>query len=56
MTETELFIMRKRKRLKLKEIASYINCSISLLSRFENLQVAMDKEKVRKYKDFILNY
>ena len=56
MTETELFVMRKRKRIKLSQIAEFVDCSISLLSRFENQQVAMDKEKIKKYRDYILEY
>ncbi|MFJ8063306.1 helix-turn-helix domain-containing protein [Psychrobacillus sp. NPDC096426] len=56
MTDTDYFIMRKRKRLKLSQVAEFVDCSISLLSRFENQQVAMDKEKVRKYRDYIEQY
>ncbi|MFB5088631.1 XRE family transcriptional regulator [Psychrobacillus sp. PGGUH221] len=56
MTETELFVMRKRKRIKLSQVAEFVDCSISLLSRFENQQVAMDKEKIKKYREYIEQY
>lgn len=56
MNQTDYFIMRKRKRIKLSEVAEYVDCSISLLSRYENLQVAMDTAKIKKYEKFILEY
>ena len=56
LSETELFIMRRNKKIKLSMLANYIDCSISLLSRYENQQVAMDKEKVRKYREYIEQY
>lgn len=56
MTETDYFIMRKRKRLKLSQVADYVDCSVSLLSRYENLQVSMDKKKIKKYREFIEQY
>jgi transcriptional regulator with XRE-family HTH domain len=56
LTETELFIMRKRKRIKLSQVAEFVDCSISLLSRFENQQVSMDKKKIKKYREFIEQY
>lgn len=56
MNQSDYFVMRKRKRIKLKDVAEYIDCSISLLSRYENLSVHMDDEKVRKYEHFIKNY
>ena len=52
MNQTELFVMRKRKRIKLKDIAEYIGCSISLLSRYENMSVCMDSDKVIKYERY----
>lgn len=56
MNQTDLFIMRKRKKIKLKEVAQYVGCSISLLSRYENMSVCMDKEKILKYEQFINQY
>lgn len=56
MNQTELFIMRKRKRIKLKDIAEFIGCSISLLSRYENLSVHMDFNKAIKYEQYIKSH
>lgn len=50
------FLMRKQKKIRLKEIADYIGCSISLLSMYENNQLDIDTEKERKYIEFITNY
>ncbi|ERM91927.1 XRE family transcriptional regulator [Caldanaerobacter subterraneus subsp. yonseiensis KB-1] len=50
------FLMRKQKKIKLREIAEYIGCSISLLSMFENNQIDMPTEKIQKYIEFIQNY
>lgn len=56
MTQTELFLMRRQKGIKLSQIAEFIGCSVPLLSRYENNKVAMDSEKVKQYKEFIVNY
>lgn len=53
MNQTDLFVMRKRKKILLKEVAEYIGCSISLLSRYENMSVCMDSDKVIKYEQYI---
>ncbi|EWH33627.1 XRE family transcriptional regulator [Lysinibacillus sphaericus] len=55
MTQIELFLMRRQKRIKLSDIAKHIDCSIALLSRHENNKVAMDSSKVKMYKEYILN-
>jgi len=51
----ELFIMRRKKKITLKELAEYIGCSISLLSLFENEKVDMDAIKRQKYRQYIIN-
>jgi transcriptional regulator with XRE-family HTH domain len=50
------FLMRRQKKIRLKEVAKYVGCSVSLLSMFENNQVDMPVEKVQKYIEFITNY
>jgi transcriptional regulator with XRE-family HTH domain len=55
MTQIELFLMRRQKQIRLSDIAKYIDCSIALLSKYENNKVAMEANKVQKYKEFILN-
>lgn len=55
MTKEEMLLMRRQKKIKLSQIAEELNCSIALLSKYENNLVAMDKQKVLKYNQFILN-
>lgn len=57
MTEKEqLFMLRRKKKILLKDIAKEIGCSIALLSKFENNLIKMDVSKSRKYKEFIENF
>lgn len=56
MDKTELFLLRRSKKIKLRQIADYLNCSVSLISRYENGKRQMSDEKVKKYKEFIINY
>ncbi|MEY9972187.1 transcriptional regulator with XRE-family HTH domain [Lysinibacillus sp. RC46] len=51
----ELLIMRRKKKITLKELSEYIGCSISLLSLHENEKVALDTIKLQKYRQYILN-
>ncbi len=54
--KVKYFLMRRQKKIRLKEVAKYVGCSVSLLSMFENNQVDMPAEKVQKYIEFITNY
>lgn len=56
MTKLELFILRRSKKIKLREIADYLHCSVSLISRWENGKRHMNDERVKKYEEFIKNY
>lgn len=56
MSKEDLFLMRRKKKIKLSQIAESLNCSIALLSKYENSLIAIDKTKEAKYKQFILNY
>lgn len=56
MEKTELFLIRRKKRITLKQIADYVGCSISLLSLYENDKAILDKNKQIKYQEFITNY
>lgn len=56
MNKTDYYLMRRDKKIKLKQIANYIGCSIAHLSKFENNLVNMSDDKIRKYQDFIKNY
>ncbi|WP_273484739.1 hypothetical protein [Desulforamulus ruminis] len=57
MTEKEQFVaLRRKKKIRLRRIAEYLSCSISLLSRYERDDCFMDEEKIIKYKNFINNF
>ena len=49
------FNLRRNKKIRLRQIANYLNCSISLLSRYEREDINMDERKIIGYKEFILN-
>jgi predicted transcriptional regulator len=49
-------MQRKRKHIKLKEVAEYIQCSKSLISMYENSQANLSPDKERKYIEYIENY
>lgn len=56
MTKTELFLMRRNKKIKLREIADHLKCSESLISKWERNKCNMALSKVRKYEMFIISY
>lgn len=57
MNEREEYLLkRKRKKIRLKQIADHIGCSVALLSRWETGGYGIAEEKKRKYKDFIEKY
>lgn len=49
-------MQRKKKRIKIKQVADYVNCSKSLISMFENGQANLSADKERKYIEYIENY
>lgn len=54
MTDKDLYVIKRRKqKIRLISIAEYINCSPSLLSKYENDLVDMSEDKVSKYKEYI---
>lgn len=56
MNRDELFLMRRKKGITLKMIANYVNCSVSMLSLWENEKANLDPQKQILYKEFIQNY
>ncbi|MDT3429188.1 transcriptional regulator with XRE-family HTH domain [Paenibacillus forsythiae] len=48
-------LLRKQKKIKLKELASQIGVSIPMLSMYENEVVNLRKEKEKQYRDYILS-
>lgn len=54
INEREYFVaMRRRKNIKLRELAEYIACSISLLSKYEKYQCDISEPKENQYKKYI---
>ncbi|MTD30121.1 XRE family transcriptional regulator [Planomicrobium sp. YIM 101495] len=56
MEKEKLFLLRRKKQIKLREIAEFIDCSIAMLSLFENDKANLDINKQILYKQFIENY
>lgn len=57
MSIKDIYIIeRRKKKIRLKQIAEFIGCSQSLISRYETGDCEMDKTKVEKYKEFIDSY
>lgn len=56
MEKDQLFLLRRKKHIKLREIAEFIDCSVALLSLWENSKAHMDVNKQIKYKEFIDKY
>lgn len=53
MNERERYTaIRRRNKIRLKDIADYVGCSIALLSKYEN-GLIISHDKVIKYKQFI---
>uniref|UniRef100_C5D6X8 Transcriptional regulator, XRE family n=1 Tax=Geobacillus sp. (strain WCH70) TaxID=471223 RepID=C5D6X8_GEOSW len=49
----EYLIKRRKKRISQKELAQVLQCSQSLLSRYERGECGMSKEKIQKYREYI---
>jgi transcriptional regulator with XRE-family HTH domain len=48
--------IRRKKKIKLKEIADYIGCCISIISEYERGTANMSHEKINKYREYIDNH
>ncbi|ACB84819.1 helix-turn-helix domain-containing protein [Natranaerobius thermophilus] len=49
----KLFLERRKKRLTLDEVANYVGCHKSLISKFELGECGMSDEKVERYREII---
>ena len=49
----EYFLKRRQKKITMQEIAEYIGCSQSLISRYETGDCGMKKEKLEMYREYI---
>lgn len=56
MTLTDYYLLRRQKKIRLRQLAQYCTCSISQLSRYENNLIQLDSQKVKRYQEFITNY
>lgn len=54
-TKDEYVLKRRKKKIRLRQLAEYIGCSQSLISQYETGNCEMKKVKVQKYQDFIDN-
>lgn len=55
MSKDDLYVMRKRKKIKLKDLSAHMGISISLLSRYENNLYNFTAHNKRLYADYIIN-
>ena len=49
----EYLLKRRKKKISQKELAQVLQCSQSLLSRYERGECGMSKEKVELYRRYI---
>ncbi|WP_152394747.1 helix-turn-helix domain-containing protein [Paenibacillus guangzhouensis] len=49
-------MLRKLKKIKLKDIASIVGVSVAMLSMYENEVVNLHKEKENMYRSFIISF
>ena len=56
MTKDELFLLRRKKKIILKDISNHIGLSIAALSRYENNILKLSSSNENQYKNYIINY
>lgn len=49
----EYLLKRRRKGIKQSELATELNCSQSLISRYEKNECTMSEDKIERYKQYI---
>lgn len=47
---------RMRKKIKLRELANCLNCSISFINKHENGHLTLDDARIEKYKRYIQEF
>lgn len=47
------FLLRRKKKIRMVDLAAYIGCSQSLISKFETNVAEMSEAKKKKYKEYI---
>ncbi|HJF32211.1 MAG TPA: helix-turn-helix transcriptional regulator [Sporosarcina psychrophila] len=56
MSKDELYLLRRKKGVRLREIADYIGCSIAMVSLYETDKANFEKNKAIQYSEFIQSY
>ena len=56
MNKEELYMLRRKKKIKLRELAEHLECSISYISYYESNKRTFDGNKEAEYEEFIINY
>lgn len=49
----EYLLKRRRKKITHVELANYLHCSQSLISRYETGKCGMSQKKIEKYRKYI---
>ncbi len=49
----QYMILRRKKKIKLSDVAEYCGCSISALSQYETGKIKLKKDKLEKYMNYI---
>ncbi|MBL5805352.1 helix-turn-helix domain-containing protein [Heyndrickxia sporothermodurans] len=49
----EYFLKRRKLKISMQKIASYIGCSQSLISRYETGDCGMSDKKIEMYREYI---
>ncbi|MBL5769270.1 helix-turn-helix transcriptional regulator [Bacillus sporothermodurans] len=52
----EYFLKRRKLKISMQKIASYIGCSQSLISRYETGDCGMSDKKIEMYREYIDTY
>lgn len=55
MTRDEVYLMRRKKKIKLKDIALHLQCSVSLISMCERGERNFNTTSFEQYKEYIIN-
>lgn len=55
MTKDELYLLRRKKKILLKDISNHIGVSIAALSRYENNILKLNTNKEDQYRNYIIN-
>jgi len=54
-TMDDYLLLRRSKKIRLTKISQEIDCSQSLLSRYETGDCGMSDDKIQKYREYIEN-